>query len=405
MARHASVLWALGLLLGCNGTETGNPLDDPGESAGGNCEVVSSTKLDLGEASTLGFSANEVLAYAGGARTEALSWQALRFGSYGPESGSQTLALGVTARGAKLVQYANKGGIEIEQGCGAQLEIEADVTLQSSAGALNESVRSLLVAKRVEVASLWARLDPVKLGGTLTVTPPSGWTTASINLGVQFTRHGVSGSLTPSFEQRTKDSVGMSAGSGPLATFGLPPCDYGVSVPLDAGASTLALLAQHGTATLGTARATLVFEPGETACQFFGDAFSPEPVPALVIPGTLVVKTADGAIDGRWSVRVRSKPNADGQLTGPVEVQLSDEAPAGSSLAERYGFTRIDTRGYDSSSATVMLNVSASGWSGSVVVYGFVHAQCPPPVSGGNGSPGCAGAARSELARFEAHSP
>ncbi|HEX5661074.1 MAG TPA: hypothetical protein VFX59_27975 [Polyangiales bacterium] len=398
------MMLAMGLLLGCGGTETGNPFDEPGENTSGNCEVASSTKLELATPSELGFSANDVLAYAGGTHSEALTWQTLRFGSYGPESGLQTLRLGVVPRGAKLVRYANRGGIEIAQGCGAQLEIEADVTVQSSGGALNESVRTALVARQAGAATLHLRFDPAKLKGTLTVTPPSfgeGWITASVELGTQFTPYGLSGSVYPTFEQHTKDSVGSGAGSGPLATFGLPPCTYGVPLPLTAGGAPaiLARLAQHRSATVGDQPATLVFEPGQVACQSETDTSTLLPDPGLVVPGTLVVKTADGVIDGRWPVQAVGKTNASGELISDVAVQLADQAPGAGSLAERYGLTALDTSGYDSSSLTVMLSLTDS-WSGSVVVYGFVNPDCPAPTPGSNSSPGCPGAERSELARF-----
>jgi hypothetical protein len=407
MSRQAKLVWTLGLLLGCGGSETGNPIvKDPGESASSGCEVVDSTKLELGTRSELGFSADDVLAYAGGAHSEALSWGLLRFGSYEPEHDTSTLALNVAPRGAKLVHYTNEGGGEIATHCGAQLEIEVDLTLNSSGGALKEEVRATLVAKRAELATVWKNLDPKALKGTLTVTPPAGegWVTAGINFSAQFTAYGVGGSLAPVFERRTNDSLGMSAGSGNLASFGLGACEYGgVAVPGDAAgaassASTLALFAQHGTATLGATTATLTFEPAAAVCKYFGDSFSPYPDSLISIDGTLVVRTADGAIDGRWPVTLQSKPDANGQLTGPVQVQLDDQAPS-----QVASFKQVDTSGYDSSSVTVLLSLSASGWSGTVVVYGFTNPECPAPDPNSNGSPGCPGADRTELASFELH--
>ncbi len=392
-------VFALGLVVACGGSETGNPFDDKGESTGGpGCTEVSSETVDFATETTLGFRANDVLAYAGGRHEEALQWQELRQGSYGPETGPQTLALGITPRAAKLVQYGNTKGGEIYLGCGPQLQIEADVTVQSSGGALNERVRATLVAARVEVATLNVRLDPTKLKGTLRVSPPSGWTTAALALSAQFTAVARSGSLTPSFEQHLGDSTGVSAGTGPLATFGLPPCAYGVAVPLDAtgaasSATTLALLAQHTSATIADASATLDFTPGPAACQSFGDAMTPEPQPVLVIAGTLEVHAA--GIDARWPVNVRTEPDGQGQLTGPVVVQLDDSTGA------PLGFSQLDTSGYDSTSVELTLSLQPSGWTGAIVVYGYKNAACPPADPSGHGSPGCAGAERSEIKRFD----
>jgi hypothetical protein len=40
-------------------------------------------------------------------------------------------------------------------------------------------------------------------------------------------------------------------------------------------------------------------------------------------------------------------------------------------------------------------------WSGSWVVYGFVNPVCPAPRPGSSSSPGCPGAERTEVARYE----
>jgi hypothetical protein len=405
-----SIWWTLGLLLACEGTETGNPIEDGNEAGGFSCEVASSEKLELDAASELGFSANDVLAFAGGTHQETLQWQTLRFGSYGPESGQGLLTLGIAPRGAKLVRYRNRGDIEIEGGCGAQLEIDADVTLKTSGGALDEQTTATLVAPRAGVATMRITFDPAKLDGTLTVAPPSGpgfdrgeWVTR-VELGTQFTRYGLSGSLSPTFEVHTEDSVGMSAGSGPMATFGLPACDYGVPVPLETPGvvAMQARLEQHGSARFGDASATVAFTAeSEVACEVVIDAFGPQAEPSYALTGKLLVKTSDGAIDGRWPVRVSAKPNSVGELVSAVSVELLASAPDALSLAERYGFARIDVSGYDSSSMTLNLSLGGEGWSGQVVVWGFTNAVCPSPQPGDQGTPGCPGAERTELARFD----
>jgi hypothetical protein len=60
------VLWSLGLLVACTGSETGNPVEGNDVDKGSGCEEASSTSLPLAQQSALGFSAADVLAYAAG---------------------------------------------------------------------------------------------------------------------------------------------------------------------------------------------------------------------------------------------------------------------------------------------------------------------------------------------------
>jgi len=410
----------LGLLVACGGSETGNPVEngDVGESAG--CEVAGSTSLPFDRQSALGFAAADLLDNAGGTRQQTLRWQTLRFGSYGPETGEQTLHVTITPVGstARLVDYRQKqGGGEIALDCADQLEVDVELRLVSGGGALDETVRSKLVARRAEVSTLSASFDPEKLAGSLTVSAAelgAGWQVRALNLSVQATRYALSGSLAASFEKRTSDSVGQSPGAGPLAVFGLAPCDNGIAVPLSAtgtasSAATLSLLMEHANASLTTGSSeqavTLAFEPAGDACQLFADEYAADAGPAVQISGALVVKAADGAIDGRWPVVVRGNPDPTGALVGPVTLELDSRAnAAGSTLAERYGITQLDTTGYDSTGVRVMFSLSAeSGWSGSIVVEGFVDPVCPAAQPGSSSSPGCPGSERSELASWQLH--
>ncbi|MET0282892.1 MAG: hypothetical protein ABW352_00420 [Polyangiales bacterium] len=395
-------IWcALGLLLACEGTETGNPFQDSGESS--YCEAVSTTELTLSQRGALGFAAEDVLSFARGPRSETLQWQSLRAGSYGPESGQGTLALTLTpvANKARLVDYEQRqgGGEEVGAECPDQLEIDVDLRLVSGGGALDETVRTVLAARSAEVASAYARVDPAKLQGTLTADSGLGadWRWEGLQVQLQATRYGFSGSLTPSFEKRSQDAVSNSAGSGPMATFGLAPCPAGTAVPLDvAAAPLLTLLTQHASADVNATTAAISFEPAGSACLLTSADLAHDG-PGLMVLGTLTFVTADGVIDARWPVELRS--NQDG--TGPVNVVLDYRArlPEGT-LEQRYGL-RVETAGYDYGSAELKLTLATGGWSGAILAYGYKSPQCPTSTPDGQGSPGCPGAERSELARFD----
>jgi hypothetical protein len=409
MLKRTQMVWALSIAFGCAGTESGNPF--AGDEAGDpSCQVVGATSIEMTETTALGFSARDVLAFSAGTHDQPLRWQPLRVGTYEPQLGTETLLLEITARTARVVEYANKSGDDIDQGCGQQLEIDADVKLRSSGRVLDENTRGTLVATGAQAALLKLRLDPARLDGSLTVTPPDDtgvrWTTRSIDVRALFTPYGLNGTVTPSFEQQDEDSAMLSAGAGPMATIGRPACEGGFEVPLDSVAvdSMLSRLRQHRAAMVDSEAASVVFEPEQSACQLISESSPQAAPPTFRIPGELQIKTVEGLVDAQWPVHVTGSADTRGQTTGVLALELSgSNLPSRESLANRYGLFTVEAGTYTATSVEVLLSLAETGWSGSIVAWGYASPACSDAPEDAGVRPGCGTADRAELGRLQVH--
>jgi hypothetical protein len=159
-------------LAGCSGTDTGNPIDEPdgtdepngGEgTAGGGCdEQVTDVELDAG--TSLGFSANQVLAFAGGEHTVSLAWLDSNV-EYGPESGRSEITLTLEPLAAHLVDRSPSSFSDGREegpaiglatpldGCRDSLRIDVRIGVTTQGGALAETVDTVIEASDVDFAS------------------------------------------------------------------------------------------------------------------------------------------------------------------------------------------------------------------------------------------------------------
>ncbi|HVZ35078.1 MAG TPA: hypothetical protein VG963_21780 [Polyangiaceae bacterium] len=423
---------ALALADGCTGTDTGNPIEkgDNGggtETGGAYCRAASTQTVALDAVTDLSFSANDVLAYAGGAHQETITWLPASLTSYGPESGAQSLSLSLVPAGnrARYVHYVpDTGGLDIGTNCRDALEVDMEVTLQSGQGALDEHFQAILSANSRELATLYHVLDPNKLGGSFAATPtqPNGFALTQLAVGMSFTRYGLSGSLQPTFERHEggsgSDGSVSSAPSSPLATWGLPPCeDGGIAVPSDASVAgfsardALALLAEHATAQgrwddgAATSLSLSFSAASDDACAVLDatGVLTNNPVGTLRAYGTLTANSQDGHVAAHWPAVISARPDASGALEA-IEIALDPnvQLPMGS-LADQYGIEGFDTSGYDFFGVAVQLSLAQSGaWGGTVMITGYVRPNCSttPTVdpNGGISSPGCPGSTPHALA-------
>ena len=362
---------------GSNGTSTGNPNDGsdktptlpggdgrdvlPGDAPGpttgdaasfckGEPTVLesSSTRIDYG------FSADDVLAFAGGAHDEAIVWHDNDIATLGPEKGEHRVAITVAYDGGEIrwmtPKTAQDGGdlggpepaiapapgptvdLPAVGGCMPWLEIDVRVTVKSDGGALDESFDATLRSRNELLASLWAAPDPDELGGAFApeqILQP-GYELVQLDLELNFTPFGVSGRFNGVFQVQRGDSVGAAAGANPFAEIGRAGCSgyaSGFAVEIDdmvegasgadmlalvKGAHDLAVTWSDGTSTT----ATLSFAPTQDgACvlldnKIYGGA-------SLNIDGQLALTTADGRVAARWRVGHGRSGSAGGLSQGP----------------------------------------------------------------------------------------
>lgn len=449
MRRRAWHLWTSTIAaaaVGCAGTSTGNPWEDPGENAtSGMCEEVKTALPSLDAASPLGFSAGEMLALAHGSEEVSLEWVPNSAVTFGPEQGAGALSVSVQPHDGGKPRYvdrtpkAQRGGAEPAIGsaatgglCPDGVELDVIVEIASRGGALDERFESVLRATSASVARIYQQRKAPELGGSLEValkTDSSAKLETAI-FDLKFSELGPSGSLDLTFKPPAPSGSGenSSVSSGvnapgiarwpanvqceddPLsgAQFGARTDQkidqFSAQDGVDRfNAASLQLSAPGAAAT----KLTASFVPEAGACAVLeGAQFGPdEPVPNVVVAGTLRLRSENGRIDGEWPMQLKAAAGAD-QGLGSVKVAYDLHGSMIASLVEAakfestYGIHGLDMSGFDEAGIVVSITVDAgAAVSGELVVNGVKHANCPaqPAPSGGAGSSaqgtaGCAGA-------------
>jgi hypothetical protein len=427
------------LLLACaqEGTSTGNPKGDTGPETddtnenpdggehvdngnptlgGFGCPAGDSTVLASVDTDTpLGFSAADILAFAGGSHEVTIRWNPSEFASYGPESGDHALTITLSHDDGEIrfvEPKENNGDGDNHLGsllptapCSEWLEIDVTVTLKSDGGALDESFETTLMARSPlqAIASHQLKHDQVMGGFEITDVRIEGFMLAQLQLSMTFTPLGSSGNLSAVFEVRRGDAVGNAAAGGGLATWGVADCNdrffgSGVGAELDQDVlgvrpnDVLELFEQKASVEVSwqsgsSTTSTLAFTPaGESACIVFDeDGLG---TARISIPGTLTMQSEDGRLDGAWAGSLHTNVHADASSVSQASFELTSNGlgePAEDGDAGAYfGFPMTDADGYDFWSVGVQLSVSASGSEpnvepnvmGELRLTGFELAEC-----------------------------
>jgi hypothetical protein len=431
-----------------DGTSTGNPV--PGEpdagprdpddaegtgdlAAGGYCKAGEKTALGLNEDSPLGFSAADILAFSSGTRQETIRWNPQLPGvALSPESGEQEVTITVTASGEpRFVQPKPRESngaedllIDIEDGCFSWVEIDVDVTVETSGGALDESFEGVLRAHSPLTSSIFYGPAPDELGGDFAVAVSGdfeGFTLAQLGLNIRFSPYGAGGTFDGLLEMSSGGAVtGGPGGMKPFADFGAGTCGEdadGFTVGLDdevEGATlqdALDMFAADDEVELtwengATTTSSLTFAPATQGGCVLLDNESVGDL-TLLTEGTLSMTSADGRLDGEWPGRIEAHVEDDGSISRIVfmlEAKLPEHSAPGANAA--YGFPNDEIASFDGAGVRVDVTVTDTGVTGIVALTGFVRADCaqtPPddpgsdadpmtdPGSGGQSTSGCRG--------------
>lgn len=440
-------LFAIALLVcvlacaGCadSGTSTGNPSpkedagdrDMDGDSAGGlanggYCEAGAMTPLELDEDSPLGFAMTDILAFAEGTHEEAIRWNPQPGLELSPESGQGSITIIVTASGApRFVEPKQPEGGNalidlpaVEGGCVSWIEIDVDVTVETSGGALDESFEAVLRAHDPRTASIYATLDPTKLGGDFTVditgSELEGFTLTDLYFEARFSQYGAGGTFRGLLEHRSDDTdVAAGTGAEPFADFGAGTCGEnadGFTVALDDAIEgvtvqdALDLFNANGEVDItwetgAMTTSSLVFAPDTAGgCVLLDN----EQVGDLTLlsDGTLTMVSADGRLDAAWPGRIEAHV-ADGGSIARVQFMLSAKLPPHTMPGANalYGFPMdvIDT--FDGAGVGAEIAVTESGATGVVSLNGYDYQDCDavPPDQPGDGDPSDPGSSGSGM--------
>lgn len=213
LVRCSALLAALAAC--CFGTGCGSGGQTGGEiPATGGCDAEYA-ELTLDEVAPFGASAASVLEPLRGTNTSPLLWTA-DTGSLtiGPEQGLSQVELTATYEGGRIawahfVPGDGTGAATAALACAAdRLEIDLDVWLRTSGGALDERFVATLGAVAPDNAQLTMRLPLESLAGTFFVMAPAGVTAPTLRVTAVWDVFGFRGTLMGEVEYRDPSTSG-----------------------------------------------------------------------------------------------------------------------------------------------------------------------------------------------------
>lgn len=400
------------LLSACAATDTGNPIDGnaggddviEGVPIGGECELAT-RELEWDEDWGPGFSAADVAAHLPEQLTTSLRFFVTSTLSYGPESGFGELELAFAPRERAYVVAPKSSGDDdgpMTDGppaaygpeCARMLNLESEVTLRSSGGALDDTFLVLLQTRAfADTVHTHFRVSLDALRGSLEadLELPPGQTLVSLELEVELwlAPPGVTGALriAPSVE----DEDGVPVDTSPIA-LGQFPAEQrcGLGAYFLEGEQTLRgfspaevvsrLLAASG------AEWTYEHQSGTTNISW---SLPGAPVSGCVdaeqtgieFLTPLVIESSDGSVDGTFMVNVYAMGDGEGnfnelQMAGGSYEQYISQAV---DLGERYGITEpASLDGYEHAMTDFVVNVTDEPW-GIFRYAGLNPRDCAPP--------------------------
>ncbi|WP_437720443.1 hypothetical protein [Sorangium sp. So ce861] len=400
------------------GSQTGHDVAGADEGA---CEETSLVVGSLEEATALGFTAGEVLAQAEGTFESPIVWAPPDdMVNAGPEQGEGEITINV-AHGGGAIRFVESRFVEsrpresndeIEAGpaiagdlCKSRIEIDVELTIATSGGALAETVPAILSSSDPRHVALEAELDLDALSGSLVLTPQrEGWALADLTI-----RGGMAaGASWGSIGARLEYSDGEVAGAGFRSIASWPTaetCDRG-GLPLPLDTALLAFSAADVLAENAEVAATFTWDDGTTtpialsleaaddvACVSLGGEFDEA---GVRIPARLRLVTEDGRVDLETDVDVYALADAEGRLVDASFQSVHLRGVAPDDFEATYGITGFDVSGYDEASSTVRGTFTGGSSTGALEVLGLTVPECVrDPASNPGG--GCEGIDITEL--------
>jgi hypothetical protein len=426
---------ALGIIVGCEGGQTGD-LSGQNDHGGGPNVGETFGGCDENKEELKGFdteteagTAEALLAYAEKTFDAPIRWQTATEGqawSVGPESGEGQLHLTVT-RGEKAYRLTytepkNTNGSGLETGGIAlcpptRLGVEAHVDVTTEGGALAESFDTLLRSESAGVATLGVPLDLSKLGGSLEASSSNpNSKLVQTRLEATLTAAGTTGSIA-AMEQTTSGQVAGASRALIAIWPGSAACaaskdGIGLELSLDdevlgtSGAEvlgSLALTAPASVTWMDDSKTKLSVGIESTASGCFSVSDSPVPGdggPGASYPVRVTLKSDDGKVDGQYdgyAVVRGTGSQRRVELNAGVEVDMAHAADSG------FHDVTVPT---DSERLAVSFEAHRNSQvaSGSVNLFALSSPPCvtdpQPPMStpgGGASAPGCAGESQTRV--------
>lgn len=428
----ASGLMFLALAPSCGGGQTGD-LSGQNTTPGG--ATGSSTGCDdhgsdvaLDDASALGFSAQDVLAFTERQFQTPISWKPVDAASYAPGVGASTLSLTlVSLSKAQLVHSTptpstNGGGVAIGAQCPPdRLSIAMHAELSTADGALAESFDTNVEAAEAHLAFVQHQIPVAKIAGSFAITPADPIATVGpLELNAMLAPGGMAGDLSASLSAIGPEVVSSSPLS--MALFPDDPAcrsDNGSQIALAVSADNAAV------GVSGSDALARIVSAGALPVQWSGGDSTELELKASGLNGVCLMGTPSHRDYGvsrasvSYSVNVKAT-TTDGKVHGSYDAQLITSPEASGGFTEmlvfdgQYALEDVAQTGFvgvtvpqSAQRLAVVLRAEYpdAGANGVLRLDALVDPPCstapPAPSYGGDGSgfvPGCAGTLVTTLA-------
>jgi len=356
--------------------------------------------------SAMPFTGADLLDLAEGEHSSAMVWGAGLDDSFakvtfGPESGEAKLAVEISYGGGEVrhVKSTLEGqGDGFAGECHDRLEVDVDVHLSSSGGALDESFSAPLAATIARIGIIHHTLELDAIGGSLAVeaVQPADASISPIELELGITADGLFGGASSVVEIQEDDFVGATSmsyarwpGAEQSCELGLAPLDLASAAAGFSGADAIERIAKAGPLEIS-------WDGGESSSLEI-ELESVGPACASTTDGSIQLQTIAAVIsgDGRWKgslpMRVLAVAADDGTL---AVVRLEIEAPYATQIdaaafAEHYGLSDVDLTGFDAGILSFGATFEPDGESiavdGYFEVLGVESHDCAPDANGCSG--------------------
>lgn len=354
-------------------------VDEPMQSGDRvSCEAGTRIEIDLDDETELGFSANDVLAYAGGIQRAPLTWISDPELALEPALDTEELALRVQPlSGRALLHDPERESIGHGAQCRSWVEIDVEVIVQSTSRALHERFEATLFTEDLGATFLAATTSAPHLQGSLRAER-SGAAPTRMDLQMTFSPFGVAGDLRAAWP-------GVGDPFPQLAFWGHRPCEpkqFSLSADQEvegvSSARLLEMLELRNTIALEwldgsrtTAALRFSADYGGAACAYFHDWVGGDGV-SLEVTGIAEVSSEDGRME--LSTPASLGTSLDPAFTG---FALLDDTDPADTTADALGFPDIDGSPFQPLHRRLHVTVDAQGTpSGDIGLYGVRKLNC-----------------------------
>ena len=227
--RGARLQWLFFALTACAEGGEGGP-ERSRQPVKVECQKTMESVVRLDATTSLGFSAEQVLATALGTHQAPIRWDSIHDAAYDAQRDGAQVTFEISRGVGAITEQHYEPTMDGRRNslkwtpCEDRLSIPVDVDVRTTDGALNEQFRTNLLVLRSRTSTLTHKLDPTAMRGSLRLRMREGAerTVPFILLSTAISENNVSGSLIPHYAYKSAAPDDVVAVEETLAHWGSP---------------------------------------------------------------------------------------------------------------------------------------------------------------------------------------